>query len=298
MATQTTYYEFNKPSGTDLVNPLVDNNPNWDAADAALHELNERSFANATEVVSLGVHAISRINQYTKFIKWIATANYTAGETFTVDGNVVAASTPSGASLATGAYVTGAVVIACLNADDSAMTVFVSGTNVATDSERLGGELPAYYAIQSDMTSAEIDIGNIKDLNGNTSIASIADGTLTGAVSAINTSLSELKNITTSETKIGKFNGVDLYRRVYTADNVSLSGTTVIDSAFTNANVKLITKLQVTTFDGSDWESNLDAFISPNTYRARVSVRSSGVNLLISQTTVTKYVIVIEYTKP
>lgn len=189
MATQTIYYEFNKPTGNDLVNPLVDEFPNWDIADAALHELDERSIANATEVVSLGVHAISRLDQNTKFIKWIATANYTAGDTFTVDGNVVAVATPSGEALATGAYVTGAVILACLNADDSAMTIYVTGTNVATDSARLGGELPSYYAKQSDMTSAQIDIGNIQALNGNTSIASIGDGTLTGAVNKINSDL-------------------------------------------------------------------------------------------------------------
>lgn len=180
---QTTYYEFNKPIGSDLVNPLVDEFPNWDIADAALHELDGRSVANATEVVSLGVHAISRLNTYTKFIKWIATANYTAGETFTVDGNVVAASTPSGNALVTGAYVTGAVVVACLNADDSAMTIFVSGDAHATDSDRLGGELPNYYATASDMSNAQTDIGNIKALDGNTSIASIGDGTITGALS-------------------------------------------------------------------------------------------------------------------
>ena len=194
MATQTTYYEFNKPQGSDLVNPLTDTNPNWDLADAALHELNERSFANATETVVLGVHAISRLNTYTKFIKWIATANFTAGDTFTVDGNVVAASTPSGASLADDAYVSGAVVIACLNADDSAMTIFVSGTNVATDSARLGGELPSYYATASDMSNAQTDIGNIQALDGTTSIATIGDGTLTGAVAEINSNLTAVGN--------------------------------------------------------------------------------------------------------
>ncbi len=192
MATQTTYYEFNKPAGTDLVNPLTDTNPNWDIADNALHEINTRSFANATETVILGVHAISRLNTYTKFIKWIATANFTAGDTFTVDGNVVTASTPAGTTLETNAYVTGSVVIACLNANDSAMTVYVGGSTTADNALRLGGELPAYYAKQSDMTSAQTDIGNIKALNGTTSIASIGDGTLTGAVSAINADLTDL----------------------------------------------------------------------------------------------------------
>lgn len=189
----TTYYEFNKPEGTDLVNPLVDTNPNWDALDADLHEFNERSIANCTEIVTLGVHAISRLDTTAKFLKWIATANFTAGETFTVDGLAVAASTPAGATLATGAYVTGSVVLACLNADNTAMTVFVSGTTVASDAERLGGELPAYYAKQSDMTTAESNITNLQNKMGNTSIVGIGDGTATGAISAINADLTEIK---------------------------------------------------------------------------------------------------------
>lgn len=189
----TTYYEFNKPEGTDLVNPLVDTNPNWDALDADLHEFNERSIANCTEIVTLGVHAISRLDTTAKFLKWIATANFTAGETFTVDGLAVTASTPAGATLATGAYVTGSVVLACLNADNTAMTVFVSGTTVASDAERLGGQLPAYYAKQSDMTTAENNITNLQNKMGNTSIVGIGDGTATGAISAINADLIDLE---------------------------------------------------------------------------------------------------------
>lgn len=190
----TTYYEFNKPEGTDLVNPLVDTNPNWDALDADLHEFNERSIANCTEIVTLGVHAISRLDTTAKFLKWIATANFTAGETFTVDGLAVAASTPAGATLATGAYVTGSVVLACLNADNTAMTVFVSGTTVASDAERLGGQLPAYYATQSDMTTAENNISNLQSKMGNTSIVGIGDGTATGAISAINADLTDIQS--------------------------------------------------------------------------------------------------------
>lgn len=192
---QTTYYELNKPTGSDLVNLLTDTFPNWDIVDNALHELDTRSIANATEVVSLGVHAISRLNTNTKFIKWIATANFTAGDTFTVDGDVVAASTPGGATLGTNAYVTGAVVVACLNADDSAMTVYVTGVAVADDANKLGGELPAYYATQSDMSDAQTDIGNIKALDGTTSIVGIGDGTLTGAISALNNDLTDIHNV-------------------------------------------------------------------------------------------------------
>ena len=191
--TQTTYYEFNKPEGTDLVNPLVDTNPNWDALDADLHEFNERSIANCSEIVALGVHTISRLDTTSKFLKWIATANFTAGETFTVDGLPVAASTPAGATLATNAYVTGSVVLACLNADNTAMTIYVSGTTVATDAERLGGELPSYYATAADVADNTSDITNLQNQVGNTSIVGIGDGTCTGAIDALNDAVTDLE---------------------------------------------------------------------------------------------------------
>lgn len=272
MATQTTYYEFNKPAGSDLVNPLTDTFPNWDIADAALHELNERSFANATETVVLGVHAISRLNGYTKFIKWIATANFAAGDTFTVDGNVVAASTPSGALLATGAYVTGSVVIACLNADDSAMTIFVSGTNVATDSERLGGELPAYYATASDMSSAQTDIGNIQALNGTTSIVGIGDGTLTGAVSRINTDLADL----TTYTLVGSETGTTPI-----AINPTKSICIAVDFTDGQTPIRIVDEIPLITLPSTDKVFIIGGGLNINTYGYMIvcKLSSSSVTL-------------------
>lgn len=190
----STNYNFNLPEGTDLVNLLTQLIPNWSNLDTILRNVQNDTFENATELVSLGVHAISRTDPDAKLLKWVATANFTAGETFTVDGNVVAASTPAGAPLASGAYVTGVTVLAALNSDESAMTIFVSGTNVATDSERLGGELPAYYAKDSDMETVQQDITDIDNLLGNTSISAIGDGTVTGAVSAIDADLTLLDN--------------------------------------------------------------------------------------------------------
>lgn len=239
---QTTYYEFNKPEGTDLVNPLVDTNPNWDALDADLHEFNERSIANCTEVVALGVHTISRLDTTAKFLKWIATANYTAGETFTVDGLPVAATTPAGATLATGAYVTGSVVLACLNVDNTAMTIFVSGTTVAFDAERLGGELPSYYGTASDVSDNATDITNLQNQVGNTSLVGIGDGTCTGAIDAINADLDDKVDMsifteTSSARIVGKdIDGANIYEKVYTG--ATLSNNTVLDATLTNSAVK------------------------------------------------------------
>ena len=151
MASQTTYYEFNKPAGSDLVNPLVDQIPNWDKADNALHGLSVNSIGTATEVVALGVHALTRVHQPdAKFIQFIATGDYDAGETFTLDGVAIAAAYPDGSPLAEDAYVTGATVLIGLNADNSVATFYLSKTGgTAPDSLRLGGELPAYYATKS-----------------------------------------------------------------------------------------------------------------------------------------------------
>ena len=203
---QSTNYNFNLPEGTDLVNLLTQLIPNWSSLDTLLKGVEDQAFTNCTEVVALGVHAITRNNADGKILKWIASANYTAGDTFTVDGNLVSAATASGEALATNAIVSGAVIIAALNADESAMTIFVTGTNVASDSAKLGGKLPSYYATASDMSDAQSDITDLDNLMGSTSISAIGDGTVTGAISDINQHLTnklELDNIYVDTTTDG-----------------------------------------------------------------------------------------------
>ena len=197
MATQTTYYEFNKPAGSDLVNPLVDNNPNWDKADAALHGLSINSIGTAVEVITLGVHALTRINQPdAKFFTFIATGDFDAGETFTLDGVAITAALPDGSSLGSDCYVTGACVLVGLNADNTLATFYLPSTGAtAPDSLRLGGELPSYYATAAALANAVQSITDLNNLMGNTSISSIGDGTATGAISAINADLTDMLQI-------------------------------------------------------------------------------------------------------
>lgn len=164
----TQYLGLNKPSGSDLVNPLTDTFPNWDIVDTAYHNIDIRSIGRATELVSQGVHAITVLDTDCKTIKWTATANFTAGETFTVNGIQCNAYLPSGESLGTNAYVSGAKIIASLNDDNSAMTVYVpQGTvAVASDSERLGGQLPSYYATKDYADGIKSTADNASDLIG------------------------------------------------------------------------------------------------------------------------------------
>lgn len=147
----TTNYGLKKYQVGDLFNPLTVNNPNFDDIDTDMKAISERAVGRATELVSQGIHAITVLDTDCKTIKWVATANFTAGETFTVNGIQCNAYLPSGEALGTNAYVSGAQVIASLNDDNSAMTVYVpqGSVAVASDSERLGGELPSYYATKS-----------------------------------------------------------------------------------------------------------------------------------------------------
>lgn len=147
----TTNYSLKTYQAGDLFNPLTTDNANMETIDTDLKAVSDRAIGRATELVSQGVHAITVLDTDCKTIKWVATANFTAGETFTVNGIQCNAYLPSGEALGTNAFVSGAQVIGSLNDDNSAITIYVpqGSVAVASDSERLGGELPAYYATKA-----------------------------------------------------------------------------------------------------------------------------------------------------
>lgn len=257
MATQTTYYNFNKPAGTDLVNPLTDTIPNWDLADAALHGLSEASIGTATEVVALGVHALTRVNNPdAKFFQFIATGDYDSGETFTVDGIAITAAAPDGSALATDCYVTGSVVLCSLNADDTLLTLYVPASasgGTAADSERLGGELPAYYSSKSYAdgikTTADAAASAIAkkalvnvyyDPSANKLYRVLSDGSQGGEITMSRSlKISGTTSITTSGVSSGSTGGVIVGNmRSNDSNNVSLivDNTTILTGTPSSAN--------------------------------------------------------------
>lgn len=184
----TTNYELRKYESGDLFNPLTVNNPNLDDIDTDMKAISDRAIGRATELVSQGVHAITVLDTDCKTIKWVATANFTAGETFTINGIQCNAYLPSGEALGTNAYVSGATVIASLNSDNSAMTVYVpQGTvAVASDSERLGGELPSYYATKDYADGIKSTADNASDLITKKSLVNTYYDTSTGKMYVVN----------------------------------------------------------------------------------------------------------------
>lgn len=170
----TTNYGLNIAEGTDKYNHLTVDNPNYETIDGQMKTNEINGSPSATELRSGTVHAITRSKPDASMFHFTATSNYTAGETFTVDGVQVTALLPSGESLGSGAYIIGSEVLCCLR--ETLLTLFISGgvQSVASDSERLGGELPDYYGTAEDVQSAnalataanQISIANQQSISG------------------------------------------------------------------------------------------------------------------------------------
>ena len=155
--------------GSDIVNPLVQDVPNYEVIDEQMFKNQNAGVQNATELKSGTVHAITRSVPDAQFITFTATSNYTAGETFTVDGIQVSALTVSGETLPTGAYVINSQVLCVLKG--TLLTVYGVGSEVADNSLALNGHPDTYFGTKEEVDNA-IDTANaanelVKEVNSN-----------------------------------------------------------------------------------------------------------------------------------
>lgn len=143
---QSANYNLNLYDGSDLFNPLSVENTNTEAIDEQMKVNADYSVPKATAIKAGTVHNITRTNKDASMFHFTATSEYTAGETFTVDGNIVSVETSSGDSLQTGAFVIGAEVLCCLVG--SIMTVFSSAGVDLSDinASTLEGHPASYFA--------------------------------------------------------------------------------------------------------------------------------------------------------
>ena len=170
-------YELNLVEGSDIVNPLVQDVPNYETIDEAMYDNKVHSVGVATELRTGTVHALTRLNEDAAVFRFTATSNYTVGDTFTVDGVQVTALLVDGTHLPDGAYIIGSEVLVTLKG--TLMTVYANRTT-ASDSDKLGGELPAYYATASDITTLEGTISAQANLINNLKTRLDNAGKLTG----------------------------------------------------------------------------------------------------------------------
>lgn len=143
--TNTTYYNLNIVEGTDIVNPLTVDNPNYERIDEAMHDNAVSGVTLATEITNATVHAITRENSECAVIRFIATSNWKAGDSVTVDGVPVTALLPSGETLPNGAYVINTNVLCIL-----------TGTNLTIYAERKNTENANAIAYNDTTVAAEL----------------------------------------------------------------------------------------------------------------------------------------------
>lgn len=175
---QSTHYELKLVEGSDIVNPLVIDRPNYEAIDGVMYENESKSVGSATELKSGTIHALTRSKGNQRFFCFTATSNYEAGDTFTVDSVPVTALLPNGTSLPDMAYVINGTVLCSLIG--TLLTVYTVGAGLADDSLRLGGQLPEYYATASALTGVSNTASSAQTMAVNNS----------NAISEINSNLS------------------------------------------------------------------------------------------------------------
>lgn len=190
----TSNYNLNLVEGTDLVNPPIQFNPNFQTIDAALFANKEKTVGTASEVVTGTVHAIVRANQDADAFRYTATGAWTTGDTMTVDGTAVTVHLSDGTAPLTGAYVIGAEVLAVLNgtlvtlitssaAIDPGVTSFNSRTGAVTPTASdYDASMIDYDNTGSGLTSTDVQsaIDEITGMiPGSDSVSVTADGTKT-----------------------------------------------------------------------------------------------------------------------
>ena len=128
----STNYNLNLIEGTDIVNPLVIDKPNYQTIDAAM-KANKDAAVNAASHTKAGtVHAIVRTNTDANVFRFVASAPFTAGDTFTVDGNAVTGINTAGEGLETNDFVIGDSVLCVLNSGTLTLNVNKKVTIPAT----------------------------------------------------------------------------------------------------------------------------------------------------------------------
>lgn len=164
---QSTHYNLNLVTGSDKVNPLTVDRPNYETIDEQMYKNQTAAISEATELKSGTVHAITCLTEGAVFFRFTATSDYAAGDTFTFNGTPVSAVLPDGSGLQAGVFkINGTVLCSIVG---TLLTVYsITASGIASDSEKLGGQLPAYYAKATDAISTYVHsrIGTVNNFVG------------------------------------------------------------------------------------------------------------------------------------
>lgn len=182
---QSTNYNLKIYEGTDLFNPLTVENVNFNDLDSIVKDVSNAAIGRATELLTGTVHALTRVDTDRDYFAFTATANFTAGDTFTLDGAQVSALTPDGQQLATGAYIIGSEVLVLVK---GTLLTFILNPAKAPDADKLDGHDSSYFAKDSDMTQAQNDITALSTKVG-TAVLTTTAPDCSSAINELNSNL-------------------------------------------------------------------------------------------------------------
>lgn len=118
----TENYNMNLPEGSDIVNPLTVDNPNWQKIDSEMYSNKAGTVQVAQMALQETTIAITRDKSKPGTFRFISTVNYNPSYTITVDGTTVTATLPDGSALVANSFRIGSNVLCSLNG--TALTIY------------------------------------------------------------------------------------------------------------------------------------------------------------------------------
>lgn len=173
----TPNYNLITVEGTDVVNPLVQMNPNFTDIDAAMFANKQASIGSATELTSGTVHAITRANPDSNYFRFTATSNWTAGDSMTIDGVAVSVFLTDGTLPGTGAYVINSEVFGILTG--SRVTLFLTNPLLTLPATDVTFNPAGTGLVSTNIDGAvrELDTA-VQSLNNTAVVTGVLDGTI------------------------------------------------------------------------------------------------------------------------
>ena len=147
----TTNYGYKQYEGSDIFNPLTVEAQNIQNIDTNMGKNRDAAVQLATEIKSGTVHAITRSAPGAPVIRFVATSDWSQGDTCTVDGTQVSTLLPTGETLPAGAWKINSNVLAVLTG--TLLTVFTTaptGGGADIDATTLQGHGPEYFMSRED----------------------------------------------------------------------------------------------------------------------------------------------------
>ena len=147
----TSNYGYKQYEGSDIFNPLTVEAQNIQSIDTNMGKNRDAGVQLATEIKSGTVHAITRNTPGAPVIRFVATSDWSQGDTCTVDGTQVSTLLPTGETLPGGAWKINSNVLAVLTG--TLLTVFTTaptGGGADIDATTLQGHGPEYFMSRED----------------------------------------------------------------------------------------------------------------------------------------------------